>query len=116
MTPEESLAAWKCCSSLEEHLEHLAHLERVKITPEQRARTWAGIRDLISKLAPPAPSFTYPKCAEPKCAGDLTTLTQMHTRRCFDCMQKKGMLPFDWDAEKKKEAISERRQEDDQGT
>ena len=62
MTPEESLAKWKCCASLEEHKEHLAHLERGrKEAYEARQKNLAGLPTLIRALggnpdAPPQPT------------------------------------------------------------
>lgn len=51
MTPEESLAKWQCCASMEEHLEHLAHLERVHAgVRERREQMWKQIGDLVAKL------------------------------------------------------------------
>lgn len=46
MTPEESLAKWKCCASMEEHLEHLAHLER------GRAEAYASRKKVMEEGIP----------------------------------------------------------------
>lgn len=46
MTPEESLAKWKCCASLEEHKEHLAHLER------GRAEAYASRKKVMEEGIP----------------------------------------------------------------
>jgi hypothetical protein len=61
MTPEESLAKWKCCASLEEHKEHLARNERLnKEAYEARKKNLAGLPSLIKALGgnPDAPSKT----------------------------------------------------------
>ena len=51
LTAEQSLAEWKCCSSMEEHLEHLAHLKRMQDQAQAaRAQTWAAIEDLLEKI------------------------------------------------------------------
>lgn len=46
MSPEESLAKWKCCASLEEHKEHLAHLER------GRAEAYASRKKVMEEGIP----------------------------------------------------------------
>lgn len=51
MTPEESLAKWKCCPSLEEHKEHLAGLERGRQEAyEARKKNLEGLPSLIRAL------------------------------------------------------------------
>lgn len=51
MTYEASLAAWKCCSSMNDHVEHLDHLRRLEERAETgRTKVWEGIEELIKAL------------------------------------------------------------------
>lgn len=98
MTPEESLAKWKCCASLEEHKEHLAHLEKTtKEAYEARKKNLAGLPDLIRALGgdPDAPPKT-PEQHAIAMAGFRVAPDQFGrpTLWCKECGRDSG---FHWD-------------------
>ena len=51
LNPEQSLATWQCCASMEEHMDHLRHLKRVyEEAQAQREINLVGLQELLKAL------------------------------------------------------------------
>lgn len=55
MTPHQSWARFRCCSTFREHLEHIAHLRRCHLAAEDRKKALdESLQHLVEALRKPA--------------------------------------------------------------